>query len=103
MRGCRQPRRTAPGHAHVLLARALITARNHPDRAMTAHRSGAEARGEDPPGRRDWRIPALQARASGGDTVLTGPLCDRAALHGVLAEIEALGLELLEVRRLPPA
>jgi hypothetical protein len=47
-------------------------------------------------------FPALQARASGGDTVLTGPLADRAALHGVLAEVEALGLELLEVRRLPP-
>jgi hypothetical protein len=48
-------------------------------------------------------FPALQARASGGDTVLTGPLPDRAALHGVLAQIDALGLELLEVRRLPPA
>jgi hypothetical protein len=48
-------------------------------------------------------FPGLQARARGSDTVLTGPLCDRAALHGVLAEIEALGLELLEVRRLPPA
>jgi hypothetical protein len=48
-------------------------------------------------------FPALQARASGADTVLTGPLPDPAALHGVLAEIEALGLELLEVRRLPPA
>ena len=47
-------------------------------------------------------FPALQARASGGDTVLTGPLADQAALHGVLTEIEALGLELLEVRRLPP-
>jgi hypothetical protein len=47
-------------------------------------------------------FPALQARVSGADTVLTGPLPDRAALHGVLAEIEALGLELLEVRRLPP-
>jgi hypothetical protein len=47
-------------------------------------------------------FPTLQARARGGDTVLTGPLPDRAALHGVLAEIEALGLELLEVRRLPP-
>jgi hypothetical protein len=45
----------------------------------------------------------LQARASGADTVLTGPLPDRAALYGVLAEIETLGLELLEVRRLPPA
>ena len=48
-------------------------------------------------------FPALRARVSGADTVLTGPLPDRAALHGVLAEIEALGLELLEVRRLPPA
>jgi hypothetical protein len=47
-------------------------------------------------------FPALQAQASGGDTVLTGPLLDRAALYGVLAQIEALGLELLEVRRLPP-
>ena len=45
----------------------------------------------------------LQAQASGGDTVLTGPLPDRAALYGVLAQIEALGLELIEVRRLPPA
>jgi hypothetical protein len=48
-------------------------------------------------------FPALQAQASGGDTVLTGPLPDRAALYGVLAQLEALGLELLEVRRLPPA
>jgi hypothetical protein len=48
-------------------------------------------------------FPALQARACGADTLLTGPLPDRASLHGVLAEIEALGLELLEVRRLPPA
>ena len=47
-------------------------------------------------------FPALQARATGGDTVLTGPLPDRAALHGVLADIEALGLELLEVHQLPP-
>ena len=48
-------------------------------------------------------FPALQAHLSGGDTVLTGPLPDRAALYGVLAQIEALGLELLEVRRLPPS
>lgn len=47
-------------------------------------------------------FPTLRAQARGGDTVLTGALRDQAALHGVLAEIEALGLELLEVRRLPP-
>jgi hypothetical protein len=46
-------------------------------------------------------FPALQAETSGGDTLLKGALPDQAALHGVLAEIEALGLELLEVRRLP--
>jgi hypothetical protein len=33
--------------------------------------------------------------------MLTGTLPDRAALYAVLAEIEALALELLEVRRLP--
>jgi hypothetical protein len=47
-------------------------------------------------------FPALQAQVRGADTVLTGPLPDSAALHGVLADIYALGLELLEVRRLPP-
>jgi hypothetical protein len=46
-------------------------------------------------------FPELQAQARGKDTVLTGVL-DQAALHGALAEIEALGLERLEVHRLPP-
>jgi hypothetical protein len=46
-------------------------------------------------------FPALRAQQRGEDTVLTGTLPDQAALHGVLAEIDALGLELLEVRRLP--
>jgi hypothetical protein len=47
-------------------------------------------------------FPALRARPEGGDTVLSGVLTDQAALYGVLAEAEALGLELIEVRRLPP-
>jgi hypothetical protein len=47
-------------------------------------------------------FPDLQARTRGDGTVLTGLLADQAALYGVLAEIEALGLELIEVRRLPP-
>ena len=45
-------------------------------------------------------FPALHAETRGHDTVLRGA-ADQAALHGVLAQIEALGLELLEVRRLP--
>jgi hypothetical protein len=35
-------------------------------------------------------------------TVLTGLVVDRSALFGVLAEIEALGLELVELRRIVP-
>ena len=47
-------------------------------------------------------FPALRARTHGDETTLTGTFADQAALYGVLADIEALGLELLEVRRLPP-
>jgi hypothetical protein len=46
-------------------------------------------------------FPALAARRQGAHTVLTG-LLDRSALYGVLAQIEALGLDLLEVRRVTP-
>ena len=35
----------------------------------------------------------------GSETVLTGLLQDRSAVFGVLAEVEALGLELLELRQ----
>lgn len=34
-----------------------------------------------------------------GQTILTGPLPDEPALHGVLAKIRDLGLPLVEVRR----
>ena len=46
-------------------------------------------------------FPALEPRRHSDDTVLTG-LLDRSALYGVLAEIEALGLDLVEVRQLTP-
>jgi hypothetical protein len=36
----------------------------------------------------------------GGETILTGLLEDRSALFGVVAQIEALGLELLELRQI---
>ena len=44
-------------------------------------------------------FPAMSWQRQGAETVLTG-LLDRPGLHGVLAEIEALGLDLLEVRLL---
>ena len=46
-------------------------------------------------------FPALAPRHHGAHTVLTG-LLDRSALFGVLAEIEVLGLDLLELRKLTP-
>jgi len=46
-------------------------------------------------------FPAMTPRRDGADTLLTG-LLDRSALYGVLAEIDALGLDLLEVRQLRP-
>jgi hypothetical protein len=45
-------------------------------------------------------FPALGARTRGGDTLLTGHLPDQAAVYGVIARLESLGLELLELRRL---
>jgi hypothetical protein len=45
-------------------------------------------------------FPSLSAEAQGAETVLGGALVDQAALYGVLAQIEALGLELIEVRRM---
>ncbi|MGO8893211.1 MAG: hypothetical protein ACLP8X_04005 [Streptosporangiaceae bacterium] len=47
-------------------------------------------------------FPGLRAETQGQDTLLRGAVADQAALHGVLAQIETLGLELLEVRRLQP-
>ena len=46
-------------------------------------------------------FPALHTEIQDGDTLLQGPIPDQSALHGVLSQIEALGLELLELRRLP--
>ena len=46
-------------------------------------------------------FPSMVSELKGSDTVLTGLLEDQSALFGVLAQIEALGLELIEVRQSP--
>ena len=47
--------------------------------------------------------PLAAADETAPDTVLVGRVADRAALHGFIARIEALGLELVELQRLPPS
>ena len=42
----------------------------------------------------------LQVTAEGTQTVISGPLPDQAALHGVLIKIRDLGMCLISVRRL---
>ena len=44
-------------------------------------------------------FPELEPETCGGDTILRGALPDQAALHGVLVELEALGIELLALHR----
>src|ERR1039457_4252870 len=46
-------------------------------------------------------FPALAWKRQGPETALTGML-DRPALHGVLAEVEAVGLDPFRVRPPPP-
>ena len=46
-------------------------------------------------------FPTLAAARRGQDTMLTGSLPDQCALYGVIHELEALGLELLEICGLP--
>ena len=45
-------------------------------------------------------FPTMVSEVEGGDTVLTGWLEDRSAMYGVVAQLEALALELLELRQL---
>src|SRR5712691_10716566 len=64
-------------------------------------RAGVPRAGRAPRRHRAVRVPGDGPHHHDGHTVLTG-LLDRSALYGVLAEIEALGLDLLEIRQLPP-
>jgi hypothetical protein len=43
-------------------------------------------------------FPTLTASRSGHDTLLIGSLPDQSALYGVIHQLEALGLQLLEIR-----
>jgi hypothetical protein len=45
----------------------------------------------------------LSATVEPVETVLHGPIQDQSSLHGLLDRIQSLGLELVEIRRLPPS
>jgi hypothetical protein len=44
----------------------------------------------------------LQVTSDDRETTIAGPVADQAALHGLLAKVRDLGLELLSVRRTDP-
>jgi hypothetical protein len=46
------------------------------------------------------RFEGMQSDVEPVETVLHGPVQDQAALHGMIALIRSLGLELVEVRKL---
>ena len=45
-------------------------------------------------------FPSMVSELKGSETVLTGLIEDRSALFGVVGQIEALGLELVELRQI---
>jgi hypothetical protein len=45
------------------------------------------------------RFEGLRSSVEPGETVLHGPVADQAALHGMIDLVRALGLELVEVRK----
>jgi hypothetical protein len=50
----------------------------------------------------DWFEGLTLTLEDDGDTLLTGPLADQAALHGVLKKARDLGMPLISVNRVEP-
>ena len=50
----------------------------------------------------NWADGLMAATQPGGNTLISGPMADQPALHGLLKKIRDLGLPLLLVQRLEP-
>ncbi len=50
----------------------------------------------------DWFEGLAITPENTGETLLTGPVVDQAALHGLLKKVRDLGMPLLPVNRVPP-
>ena len=50
----------------------------------------------------DWFGGLALTQAAGGDTLLTCPVVDQAALYGLLKKVRDLGMVLVSVRRIDP-
>ena len=50
----------------------------------------------------DWFEGLTITRAANGETLITGPVIDQAALYGLLKKVRDLGLPLLSVNRVEP-
>jgi hypothetical protein len=50
-----------------------------------------------------WFEGLTLTREDNGDTLLTGPVVDQAALHGLLRKVRDLGMPLLSVTRVRPS
>ncbi|MCP4543149.1 MAG: hypothetical protein GY832_39045 [Chloroflexi bacterium] len=50
----------------------------------------------------DWFGGLIITLEENGDTLLTGPVADQSALHGLLRRVRDLGMPLLSVNRVTP-
>ncbi len=50
----------------------------------------------------DWFEGMIITREENGDTLLTGPVIDQAALHGLLKKVRDVGMQLIAVNRVNP-
>ena len=82
--------------------------------SRSGHGRGAGVSGSQSPARYEIRVEGvldqrwtacfegLQVTSEGSQTVISGPLPDQPALHGVLIKVRDLGMCLISVRRLDP-